>query len=155
MLHRNPIGAGHYALSLHFGCGFSEDMEVAIDHYDFVADIGSSFLTEHSNRCHCGLNDLAFRRTDVERQERLKLHPSPAILSTYDVMDVHEVEPISSSKGTFLGKGAGEIVTSENYPRNPDREIAAKGIPSSTEEQEAGFRREFAILINVHHPCIV
>jgi TPR repeat protein len=66
---KNPTGSTHYALSVHFGSGCCEDVEGALDHYDFGLAAQPSFLAGNSARCLRGLNKLPASQVRIEREQ--------------------------------------------------------------------------------------
>jgi hypothetical protein len=147
----NPIGAGQYALSIHFGVGCCEDVESALDHYDFVIRTESSFLTDNSARCFRGLNRLPPEKREITPSPDLSDSAPPIDMA--DLIRRFQVDPIGSIGGPILGRGASGTVTREKDPKKPANQIAVKRFHSSRDWHS--FLREVETLVNLQHPCII
>jgi TPR repeat protein len=153
MIKGNGIGSGHYALSVHFGIGCFEDVESALDHYDFVMETERSFVTDNSDRCHRGLNRLSPHKPEMEREPPPDLHKSTTTIDMVDLILRYKVEAIKWKEGLILGTGASGRVTRENDPKNPSNQIAVKWFTSFTDLRL--FRGEVETLVKLRHPCII
>jgi hypothetical protein len=152
MKQKNPVGAGHYARSIHFGCGCCEDVESALDHYDTVTETHPWFFSDNSDRCLRGLNKLPSPKEEVERGQTAGLPSSTTVLDIADLIVRYKLDPIMSLDGEVLGAGSFGRVTREKDPRNPENRIAVKHLEHADWNRFVG---EIATLVKLQHPCIV
>jgi TPR repeat protein len=151
----NADGTGHYALSLHFGNGVAEDMESALDHYDFVAAAKPPFLTDNTTRCLRILNRSLPTRSDVPRkQERAASIPQRTdVMESSSLIANYRVAPIRWEQPVLLGRGGFGRVMLDGRQTNAETRIAVKQLPANTNWEL--FTREIENLIRVQHPCVV
>jgi hypothetical protein len=150
---RNPVGAGHYAQSLQFGRGCCEDLEAAVDHYDFVMQKDHSFLTENSGRC--------FRALDQRHVPKPKIQETrPEIPSTRSagfvpvgLICTYEVPPVRSATLAWLGRGGFGEVTLHANPKKQGSYVAVKRLSPGT--RWSVLMREVEALIKLQHPCVI
>jgi TPR repeat protein/serine/threonine protein kinase len=150
MLQHNPVGTSHYALSVHFGWGCCEDLEAALDHYDFIFKRPASLLAANSARCLRGLNKRPPPKADLRPEIA---HPTS--INPFDPVCVimrYRVDPIVSLYGSGLGLGGFVLVTRERDPRHPETLIAVKHILRT---EWRYFVREVDSLARARHPCVV
>jgi serine/threonine protein kinase len=152
MKQKNRIGAGHYARSIHFGCGCCEDVEFALDHYDTVTETHPRLFTVNSDRCLRGLNKLPFRTEEIEVGQTVNLRHSTMLHDMADLIVSYKVDPIQLRNGEVLGTGSSGRVTRQKDPRNPENRIAVKHLEGA---DWSLFVREIAALVRLQHPCIV
>jgi hypothetical protein len=152
MQQQNPAGAGHYGLSVHFGNGCCEDVEWALDHYDFVLKADPAFLSGNSSRCFRGLNKRWSGRGELDREQNVHESTRPPGTNLLDLIAKFRVGPIGSTLDPPLGRGAFGTVSCGRDPKNPEQMIAVKRLDSTDWES---FKRELEILVRVQHPCII
>jgi TPR repeat protein len=140
----NPIAVRYYALTLHFGSGCCEDVESALDHYDFVAEPSPSILTINTIRCIRGLNRLPPEKTTPEQEQPLTGDESVVQITLIDIIAGYRVEPLGPVPPR---------VTCERHPKTPENQIAVKRFEAFTDWSLS--MREVEALVKLRHPCIV
>jgi hypothetical protein len=153
MNQKNPTGSAHYALSVHFGSGCCEDVEGALDHYDFGLAAQPSFLAGNSVRCLRALNNLPAPTVGIERDQDPNRHQPIITIDLDDLFPRYKAEPVPAMSGRIPGGGASGNVTHTRDSKNPGDEIGVKLVRCSSDQ--SSFMQIIAILIQLRHPCIV
>jgi TPR repeat protein len=149
----NPTAVRYYALSVHFGSGCCEDVESALDHYDFLAETSPSMLATNAIRCIRGLNKLPPEKATPEQEQPLTADESVVQITLLDIIAGYQVESLGPANGRILGEGASGRVTCERHPKRPENQIAVKRFQAFT--KWSLFMREVEALVKLRHPCIV
>jgi serine/threonine protein kinase len=154
---KNSSGAAHYALCLHFGTGFDEDLEDAADHYIFPSEAKSKVIIQNSCRCLRSVNQV---RTYKSRSRERPVEPEEPPTSRIRSRQFH-ISPLMAEyqfsnpipmKGFKLGTGKFADVTMGNDPQ-PKTRIAVKHLKKSS--SRATLISEVDSLVNLNHPRII
>jgi hypothetical protein len=154
---KNSGGIAHYALCLHFGIGFDEDVEYAAEHYNIAFNGKSSVLNGNSFRCLRIANTARWRKSrTIERPAEPEKSRIPS-KSTHPYQYSKVIENCRTSKltspgGKVIGEGGSAIVTKEHDPISHNI-IAVKRFHRHNDR--ASLNREVESLVKLKHPRII
>jgi hypothetical protein len=149
----NPVGAGRYALSLHFGSGCCEDLEAGADHYDFVMQKDPAFLRADSARCFRGLNERPVRKPKTEQTRPGRPSGRATEFPRVGLVGMYEIPPVRSVGLELLGRGRSGVVTLHENPKKRGTHLAVKRLVRGT--SWSVFMREVRALVKLRHPCVI
>jgi hypothetical protein len=152
---RAPAGVAHYALCVHFGSVFYEDLESAADYYGLASDLKSSVITRNSFRCFRGLNAASpwKRRNAAAEPEKPPLPVKPHQRSELSrLMETYRTDKYTPIEGPRLGIGGFGTVTLRPDPITHER-IAVKHLSLGTDRVH--LIREVESLVRLRHPRII